>query len=267
MKKLSKRTCSIFCILLSVQLSGQVTIGSVQEPTPGTLLDLKQENKTTKGLILPRVNLTNLKPTSPSEFAASIGGTGEWDIDRHTGLVVYNLKEGIGKCVGENYSLEGVPKVGVHIWDGEIWQLFSGITTNIETDVRTLIDHGVSNIDGVAIGSFTMRYKEEEETYYYASFGKAGTWMTQNLRTQYTPQGIKLGITGVQTDAGKEVGTNILIKSGAYPSSQNVTNPSDYDLNRSNGKEVGLLYDWYTATDHHNCSTIDQDPSRSIERS
>lgn len=249
----------VLCISSPISLYAQVTIGSDLKPAQGALLDLKGHGHTQKGLGLPRVKLINNTPTNSTKLAESIGGTGEWDMDKHIGLIIYNMTEGTGECINDNYSLEGVPREGIHVWNGEKWQNMSPVIANREKDVRTLVDHGMSTIDSLRVGSFTMSYNNgtysENETYYYADFETAGIWMTQNLRTQYTPQGIRLEMTGVQTSTGKEPVTNKLLKRGAYPSSQDVTDPSDYNLNRANGKDVGLLYDWYTATDHHNCIT------------
>jgi hypothetical protein len=108
--------------LLGFWLSGaaQVTIGAGLEPAKGALLDLKDHNpvgsdKTTatKGLLLPRVNLTNLKPAGPDELPLSIGNTsGEsWNLEDHIGLVVYN----VNRCVN------GIP-VGSYVWTGVEWE-------------------------------------------------------------------------------------------------------------------------------------------------
>lgn len=180
----------------------------------------------------------------------------------HIGLLVYNVFNGTGTCAGQSYSMEGVPVEGVHIWGGEAWEHIPADKVNIEKDVRTHIDHGMNTIDGIRVGSFTMSYNDgtdsEEDTYYYADYGIAGIWMTQNLRTQFTPQGIKMIIQNSQTVTGKDNDGNRQYRV-IYPASLgNSTNPALYEENRKNGKELGLLYDWYTATDHHNCSTIDQ---------
>ncbi len=62
-------------------LQAQVTIGTEIEPDSGALLDLKEgaNGESTKGLLLPRVNLDNL--ASPSPLVTHVKG-----------IIVYNLK-------------------------------------------------------------------------------------------------------------------------------------------------------------------------------
>lgn len=92
---------------------GQVTIGSGIPPEKGALLDLKEQQKddgsdnASKGLILPRVNLSNLNklypmfnnPYDPAEDA------------KHIGLTVYNLTQCDDKFAQ-----------GPYIWSGTRWE-------------------------------------------------------------------------------------------------------------------------------------------------
>lgn len=250
-------------ILLVAQVSAQVTIGSSKQNMSGALLDLKDEGTYTngetanRGLGLPRVKLTKINPTTDNELAASIGNaTGEYNREAHTGLVVYNSNpEG---CMPEIDIYPPLP--GSYVWTGDKWQLLNKVVE----DVRS-VSYGQESVgaNGIRVGTLTMSFNNgtdpaEAESYPYAYFGDAGVWMTQNLRTQYTPNGTKLSMTGSQTSNGKDASGKPQ-KVGAYPRSVNPTLSDFYNENRAAGIELGLLYDWYTATDHHNCSNADQD--------
>ncbi|GHT13360.1 hypothetical protein FACS189432_06120 [Bacteroidia bacterium] len=119
MKKVVFLIAIIIAIVNGAALKAQVTIGSNVPPNPGSLLDLKTNNNggasanAAGGIIFPRVSITNINPTTPEELAASIGGTGSWDLQTHIGLVVYNVNL-------------GAP--GLHIWDGNEWIKFAAST-------------------------------------------------------------------------------------------------------------------------------------------
>lgn len=104
-------------------LLAQVTIGSGESPASGALLQIKENEGTAdnsnQGLGMPRVNLTNLTPTTDIELAASIGGgaSDSYDLEKHIGLVVYNVHEDL--CVPDPIAK------GMHVWDGARWQNLS----------------------------------------------------------------------------------------------------------------------------------------------
>lgn len=111
-----KRTLQLLTItgalcLTTSQLHGQVTIGVGLEPVKGALLDLKEKDSNgdvtaTKGLMLPRVNLTNpnmLYPIFTGAYNAS-------EDLKHIGLTVYNLTQCDGKFAQ-----------GVYTWTGTAW--------------------------------------------------------------------------------------------------------------------------------------------------
>ena len=96
----------------TVSLQSQVTIGSGIEPIGGALLDLKEQQQddgsanSTKGMILPRVELSYLNKLYPMF-------TGAYNIAedaKHTGLTVYNLTQCDGKFAR-----------GVYTWTGTEW--------------------------------------------------------------------------------------------------------------------------------------------------
>lgn len=110
------------CLLLSIgSAKSQVTIGSHTLPNKGALLDLKQEEKTDgsansqKGLMLPRVNLTDVDKLLPmfdgdADYIGNVANKKTDEDKKHTGLWVYHT---------DNCSLKGS---GVYVWDGTAWQ-------------------------------------------------------------------------------------------------------------------------------------------------
>ncbi|MFV0312423.1 MAG: hypothetical protein ACK5KN_12365 [Dysgonomonas sp.] len=113
-----KRTLQLLTItgalcLTTSQLHGQVTIGAGLEPVKGALLDLKEKDSNgdvtaTKGLNLPRVNLTVLTKLTggPSGSPVITDVTdAEPDKSTHIGLTIYN----VGYCPG------------VYVWTGTEW--------------------------------------------------------------------------------------------------------------------------------------------------
>lgn len=100
--------------ILTYCLNAQVTIGAAYEPTQGTLLDLKEtkspEANSIKGLLLPRVSITNLYKLNP------IVKDNDADYDKQkqllTGSMIYNISKP---------SDTGFPQ-GVYTWDGNMWK-------------------------------------------------------------------------------------------------------------------------------------------------
>ncbi|MDR0864086.1 MAG: hypothetical protein LBO74_04025, partial [Candidatus Symbiothrix sp.] len=95
-------------------LQAQVTIGGVNDPQAGAILDL---NSTVKGgLVLSNVEIIDLGkiPTGANGFAGITAGTDDDTNVALTGTIVYNSK-----------GIEGIPQ-GVYVWDGENWQTISG---------------------------------------------------------------------------------------------------------------------------------------------
>lgn len=114
-----KRTL-FFSLLLIVSATtfSQVTIGSVNSPNSGSLLDLKEHDDPTggatasKGLSMPRVKLLSFTITNPLTGVASTidGAPAElWDKDEHIGLMVYHT---------DDCTLNGK---GLYAWTGDAW--------------------------------------------------------------------------------------------------------------------------------------------------
>lgn len=128
-----------------VCVNAQVTIGSSFKPKEGTLLDLKEESKldgtpnSTKGLILPRVMLTDKNNLYPM-FEGSASGVPNSNYDTstekdaedllHIGLTVYNM----------NFNPQKGFCKGVYVWQGKEWLrmeeecVFPSITLDKVTD-------------------------------------------------------------------------------------------------------------------------------------
>ncbi|NDV68792.1 FISUMP domain-containing protein [Dysgonomonas sp. 25] len=111
-------THMLLLMLLSATMTGhaQVTIGSGEKPNKGALLDLKQTNNeisSTKGVILPRVQLTDLNNLFPMFESDDNGGyknAVKADEDKlHTGMIVFNTASSV------------LLPEGVYIWDGSKW--------------------------------------------------------------------------------------------------------------------------------------------------
>lgn len=253
--KINRLTQAIFgiALVLTAQVNAQVTIGTGDEPLKGALLELRNapSNETsTKGLGLPRVALENLKPTSSNLLARSIGNRyGSYTLKEHIGLVVYNVKP---LEFDINICKKGGAPVGPYVWTGTEWQyLGPKETLDKAKDKRILTDHGTTVVDGNTVGTFTLTYSDgvnptENRTYYYAEFGEAGTWMTQNLATRYLPDGTLLPV--VEDYEVHEPG--YVVPGGKA---------------EIEGNE-GLLYSWYAAMNNEICDQgINQVQANTLE--
>lgn len=162
------RVISIY-LLFSLPGYSQVTIGSDNRPSAGSLLDLKENSNqginAFKGLGMPRVVLTNLNPVNPTELAKSIGNNDSWPLEEHIGLLVYNVKQDM--C-----ALEPIYE-GLHVWDGAKWQL-----------LRDAKDPDV----------YIFNDPRDSEIYTYRRFGNAGIWMTQHMRAVKYSDGTPIAV-------------------------------------------------------------------------
>lgn len=139
-------------LALPLSMQAQVTIGSDEPPSLGSLLDLKEKTTTNKGLGMPRIKLKTLTITSGSNLATTIEGTSiteNWDKSAHIGLMAYNMND--DRC-----AIDPIAE-GLHVWDGDKWQYLGNQRYNF-TDSR----------DG--------------EVYYAGKFDLAGEWMLENVR-------------------------------------------------------------------------------------
>lgn len=216
----------------------QVTLGSTLKPSPGALLDLKEENGTAtaaKGLCLPRVALTsryNLTPmftqakNSPSDIldftSYADANKAEEDV-KHIGLVVFNITNAKGFCPG------------LYVWDGNQWQAV-GFT---DYPPSTVADN-----DGNVY-----------PTHWYGTCEDGSYWMTENLRTTRYPDGNLIPIGYDQ-----RVGDNhITYPYQSYRTGDNGSDRSTYDLLPT----MGFLYTQTAALAEESPSTA---PTYALKR-
>ncbi|NDV68089.1 FISUMP domain-containing protein [Dysgonomonas sp. 25] len=222
-----KRTLTWAILLIAltsttVGLYAQVKIGDTTPPVAGAILELSQGATTSKGLGMPCVELTNLKPTTPTELSASIGGTGNWALNDHTALAVYNTK--VDRCAQPEPIYEGL-----YVFDGAEWQ-FLGKKPEPSPDVYTFTD------------------ARDNEIYMARTFGAAGDWMLENLR--YIP-----------TAADYTHTTGYSGKCWCYPMSGGGLGGIIYNPTTAAAEwdtRAGILYNWMGATNGENTSTINQ---------
>jgi len=103
----------------------QVTIGCGEEPLPGVLLHLKDKVEVTdglanatRGLLLPRVELTDLENLFPMfvKNSGDYSGAAKSREDiSHAGLMVYNTREDL--------TLADPIYKGVYVWNVKKWEL------------------------------------------------------------------------------------------------------------------------------------------------
>ncbi|MDR0430176.1 MAG: hypothetical protein LBH58_06840 [Tannerellaceae bacterium] len=223
MKRL-KMTGAALIMVLSIGASSvcaQVTIGAILDPNEGTMLDLKQwvpdtDNATaTKGMMLPRVQLTDLNKLYPM-FQANYNPA---ENSKHVGLMVYHTQD----------SCKPLFPGGIYVWNGTKWTPFmndSGNSRNSMTDNR----------DG--------------NTYYIGNFGSAGTWMTENLRyiptdTNCYPGYTHNGAAFVGPHPDKRYAFPNPVPGAAYPTASD--NLTAIEIDWKARAHTGVLYNWPAA--------------------
>ncbi|WP_165042956.1 FISUMP domain-containing protein [Dysgonomonas sp. ZJ709] len=199
----TRQLSQLFFILLlsyySTVLNAQVTIGIGQEPMKGALLDLKNntDGSSSKGLLMPRVALTNLSDIRVDISGVLIGG--ETD---HIGLVVYNVNEDFCSTIPIHK--------GIYVWYGDAWQYIGKEdTTPYEVSV----------------------YKDQDGNEFKARrFGKAGLWMIENLSAKNFAS--NLGGGSISPHAG---GTTATAVAYTYPNAKASawnTPPETWDISQ-----------------------------------
>jgi hypothetical protein len=140
----------IVTVLMTALLIGvpsvcaQMTIGVMEDPNTGSLLDLKQQQtggnaNATRGLLLPRVQLTEPNKLYPMMETAEGSGipVGSYDDPteiakinaEHVGLTVYNIptQGGCRPLISE----------GVYIWNGTKWdEINADVTKYVDIEVN-----------------------------------------------------------------------------------------------------------------------------------
>jgi uncharacterized protein (TIGR02145 family) len=189
-KKTIFRTLALF-MMSAASLHAQVIIGSLDEPHVAAGLDLSPLGDKKLGLLLPNVELKN----NAADLSLVDGATDEQK-NTACGLIVFN---------NDAHALDGT---GLYVWDGTQWQTIAATPPPENYSI-------VTDVDG--------------DTYEAAFFGKAGWWMTENLRTK------KDDVT-LNGDPGTD------------PSNKYTCPPSSNPAIVSTFPAYGSLYTWAAAT-------------------
>jgi uncharacterized protein (TIGR02145 family) len=195
-------------------LQAQVTIGGVTDPAPGALLDLNSSGGGRGGLLLSNVSIADLSkiPTGTNRFPGITAADNDDTNTDFTGAMVYHT------------GTLDIP-AGIYIWNGVRWVLPRGC----DCPAGTVAD-------------------DECNCYPYASFGTAGVWMTQNLRTtEKHYDGINENLTPNMTGST----TNPYY---TYPRLNTATG-ADIDTAFNAHKDYGLLYNWMAASGRTNADS------------
>jgi uncharacterized protein (TIGR02145 family) len=173
-------------ITANVNANAQVTIGSREKSRATAGLDLSPLGEKNLGLLLPNMLLGN----STTNFSLLNGATNEQKTTA-AGLLVYNTNTALpnGK--------------GLYVWDGAEWRAIIKQETAPQVEEYSSVTDNQGNV------------------YTAAFFGKAGWWMTRNLRT-----------------------TTNVVDSEPSQSSDKCYYPSNLGSN----PEHGFLYTWAAAT-------------------
>ena len=155
----------LICICMSFNTHSQVTIGSTSLPLKGAILDLKENDEesgnanSNRGLILPRVFLTNINELSP---ILSISEPNYESLKpRYAGLVVYNVN------ANASSSLEK----GVYVWDGIKWNsiknsLQESVTANnglnLSTDGAVKLGGNLIQTTTVNLAGYDLLFNSNE---------------------------------------------------------------------------------------------------------
>lgn len=243
-------TLSLLIVLTSI-VEAQVTIGSLEKPVNGSLLDLKNVNtpavggvNANKGLILPRVNLereTELYPMfndNKDYYQAN-----KEDIDKsHIGLIVYNLKDltsvvevPTSDCEPIKFVQDGNVVRGLAVWDGAKW-----LSIGKQEEKGNESEDGFKEGDELFENVFFLK-DHEGNKYTYSKFGKAGYWMTTSLITKTPPPAINSSLNYFLWDGSQSMENNTLRAFYGYPQKNmgvSITSDTDFVGN----EHVGLLY-------------------------
>lgn len=222
--------------LATLSLSAQVTIGSLEKPRAGALLDLKDGTldpsnigiTASKGLGLPRVKLIKQADTDISVTISDIPA-GSYTGD-HTGLLVYNISKEDGMCPG------------LHVWDGGKWQAL-GAKAETKPDI-TMTDSDGNMYDArwffadpcdPTVGAYWTR-----SNLYSATKAGGGAFTTGEPRlalTLFGSNAVVVPSSGIPVGVVPDYGLNAdqMISAG-----RNITGQSYADF----AKEYGLMYTW-----------------------
>ena len=225
----------IGCMLTSVSLSAQVTIGSDKVAVSGALLQLKQFetdnvqsdglSNANKGLGMPCVSLRALS----GDLATSLGLTpGSLDKDTHVGLTVYNASDICSAIIA-----------GTYVWNGTLWQYLGG---------------SLKRTNQTSFNQITGILTDYEGNQYPTKVFGTKRWMTRNLRSIRKADGACIDpIDGLRFNPAKISSTMPVAQIrvlGSVPSG-NVTYTENGVLKTVTNEDFislfGLFYTWNQA--------------------
>lgn len=222
---------SIAYLTSIIFINAQVTIGSKLSPSDGSLLDLKENNlevNSTKGLLLPRVELIKMSELKPMFSYQNNDIPSSSDLLNHAGLIVYN----VNNTENKDHCPTGISS-GLYTWSGSEWTPITGKGDYREDridDASTIIDN---------------RDPSNTVTYYIGYFEEAGWWMLENLRADRFPNGTLINRGLPQSHSyGAMYNYPIIATSTIMPSSPTSVSRDLVDRN----PEYGYLYSWEAAT-------------------
>jgi uncharacterized protein (TIGR02145 family) len=200
--QLSIVNCLLMLFILSAaSMNAQVRIGSLDDPRPGTVLDLKQPKGSTGyvgGLLLPSVDVIKL-----TEIPPAFSDNGTIDPLELEGLVVYNTDPTTGP--------------GIFIWTGAYWENVSNPATvsavNLSWPKLTLL------ISGANRTTFQLKATVLPETV----ANKTVTWSSSNPSVATVDQNglisaVATGFTSITAKAGSQTATCVVeVKEDIYP--------------------------------------------------
>jgi uncharacterized protein (TIGR02145 family) len=142
---------------LSANLLAQVTIGGMESPKAGALLDLNSTNK--GGLLLSNVNLNKLY-----EIPAEISGSSSVDLSEFKGAMVYNTNPANG--------------IGVYVWNGANWTPADRDCRELTTVTLNAPDRVVLENKGITISVLTDASPQcaKDETYEWYMAGETDNY-------------------------------------------------------------------------------------------
>jgi uncharacterized protein (TIGR02145 family) len=121
MKKTTFFLMLTLIMMSAASVNAQVTIGSMEDPHGGAVLDLSKATGNSVGLLLPHISLDNV-------YTWQIGG----DKDLGVGMLVYNTNNGV----------TGGDGIGIYIWEGNAW---TRIKTGIENVCPRVVKDSENN--------------------------------------------------------------------------------------------------------------------------
>lgn len=165
----------LVCIFLwSSNSFSQVTMGSKNNPSKGSILDIKtQESSITStsevtddknitsdkgGIILPRVKLQNMMTLEP--FIKNNDSNLEKEKIKHAGLMVYNINDSYLTATDP----KKVFKQGIYMWDGSRWSM-------LVREEFKFFHMPTFNLDTSETGTFTIDLYDM----YTSNFARKGT--------------------------------------------------------------------------------------------